>query len=84
MEYTERQKYRMMDRSFDAACLAVKGETEWAAQIMGRLVNTYPEAEDYIYGLYGLYVNMVSGNQTFLRRADYMIENRDKIKLQYK
>lgn len=74
----------MMDRSFDAACLAVKGETEWAEQIMTRLINTYPELKEYLDNMYGFYVNMVTNNNTFLARADYMIENRDKIKLQYK
>lgn len=74
----------MMDRSFDAACLAVKGETEWAEQIMTRLINTYPELKEYLDNMYGFYVNMVTNNNTFLARADYMIANRDKLTLQYK
>ena len=84
MVYTERQQNKMMDRSFDAACLAVKGETEWAEQIMTRLTNTYPDLKDYLDKMYKFYVNMVTNNNTFLTRADYMIENRDKITLQYK
>lgn len=84
MTYTERQKNKMMDRSFDAACLTVKGETEWAEQIMTRLTNTYPEIKDYLGQMYEFYVNMVTNNNTFLTRADYMIANRDKLTLQYK
>lgn len=84
MEYTERQKNMMMDRAFDAACLAVKEENEWADQIMTRLKSTYPELPEYLNNMYEFYVNMVTNNKSFLARADYMIENRDKIRLHYK
>lgn len=74
----------MMDRAFDAACLAVKDETEWSEQIMKRLKGTYPELSDYFQNMYDFYVNMVSSNTDFLSRADYLIENRNKVRLQYR
>lgn len=72
-----------MDRTFDAACLQARNETEWSDQIMNRLIEKYPENKDYIQGLYGLYLNMVTNNTSFLRRADYMIEHRETIKLKF-
>ena len=83
MEYSEKQKNRMMDRSFDAACLKVKGEEEWSNQIMERLKATYPGKLDYIQKMYEFYVNMVSANNDFLSRADYMIEHRNTLRLSF-
>ena len=83
MEYSEKQKNRMMDRSFDAACLMVKGEGEWSNQIMERLKATYPELSGYLQNMYEFYVNMVSANNDFLSRADYMIEHRSTIRLSF-
>ena len=74
----------VMDRAFDAACLKVKGEVEWAEQILTRLKNTHPENEEYIEKLHNFYVDMVSTNTTFLVRADYMIEHKNNLRLQYK
>lgn len=74
----------VMDRAFDAACLNVKGEKEWATQILNRLYATYPENKQYIENLYNFYINMVSSNTTFLSRADYMIEHKNNLKLKYK
>lgn len=73
-----------MDRTFDAACLTVKNETEWSSQILTRLRNGYPDYIDRINQLYEFYVTMVSNNDKFLSRADYMIENRGKLKLRFK
>lgn len=81
---TERQKNILMDRTFDAACLNVKGEVDWANQIIERLKGNYNGIEDYVNQMYEFYVNMVSTNNTFLSRADYMIEHKDTLKLMYR
>ena len=74
---------RAIDRTFDAACLKVKGETEWAETILNRIKSKYPADEAAIELLYDKYVVMVTNNPTFLSRAEYMIENRDKLRLRY-
>lgn len=84
MKLSEHNQNMIMDRAFDAACLYVKGEEEWCDKIMNRLISTYPELEEYCNNLFNFYVNMVTANNDFLSRADYMIEHRETIRLQYK
>ena len=73
----------LMDRTFDSACLKAKGETEWADKIITRLKGKHPEYTDYINRLVEFYTDMVTANTSFLTRADYMIENKNKIKLRF-
>lgn len=73
----------LMDRTFDAACLTKKNEEEWANQIITRLLVNHPEQKEYINNLYEFYLNMVEQNTDFLVRADYMIENKNKLRLRF-
>jgi hypothetical protein len=75
----------IMDRAFDAACLILKGETDWANQIMERLKSNYPQNTEYIDGVYKLYIDAGTNNPDFVSsRGEYMINNKNKIKLRFK
>lgn len=73
----------LMDRTFDAACLRVKGDTEWSNQIILRLKSNHPESVEQINKMVEFYTNMVSNNADFLSRADYMIEHKGKMRLRF-
>lgn len=74
---------KVLDRTFDAACLTVRKETEWGKQIINRLKANYPENADYIDNTFNFYVTMVTHNPDFLSRADYLIEHKKTVRLRF-
>lgn len=75
----------ILDRSFDAACLMVKGETEWSDQILKRLKANNKEYSDYIDEVFAFYVNAGTHNPDFINsRAEYMLNNKNNLKLRFK
>lgn len=71
----------MTDRVFDVVCLEAKGETEWSDQIMAKLKETYPDYSKYQQACYHIFSK--EDTSILMARADYMVQHRDTIKLDY-
>ena len=74
----------MIDRIFDAACLKVKGEEEWSEEIIEKLKKIYPEYEETIDKIFNIYIKTTRTYTAFSKRADYMIEHKNNLKLKYR
>lgn len=73
----------LMDRTFDASCMKRIGEDEWASQIITKLKLTYPKDLGLINSYYDFYLKCPDA-EYIQYRQQYMIENRNKLKLRYK
>lgn len=72
-----------MDRTFDASCMKRIGENELASQIINRLKANYPKETQTIDKYYQFYLSQP--NAEYIEyRTNYMIKNKDRLKLKYK
>ena len=71
------------DRTFDAACMKRAGEDEWASQIITRLKSANPMLQEAINTLYNGYLSLPDA-EYIQYRTNYMLENKETIKLRFK
>lgn len=73
-----------MDRTFDAACVT-KDDPIWANKILSKIKAVNPTKKAEITKLYNFYVDLLEKNPAFGEgRKEYMLENKETIKLDYK
>ena len=74
----------LIDRVFDAACVSIV-DPEWSKQILNRVISNSPENANYANNLFNFYKTQVGLNLDYCAsRRDYMIQNKEKLKLRFK
>lgn len=74
----------IQDRTFDASCLYAKGENELADSIVDKLRQAQPEYLTYIDDCLDLYKKATALIRASSGRTDYLIKNKDNLRLRFR